>query len=283
MTDKDHMEIGGHRYISSRSAAKSFGYTQDYVGQLARGGHVEARRIGGMWYVSLDALSAYKKTAAAYIPQPPAIVPVLDDKNDLSTAQAAELTGYTQDYITQLARSGTIPSKQVGGRWIVGREDVLKHKKEKNALLAAVQSEAVGIQRKRNTESSGGVGAVAATPYYRYYSQESRDLMPRLDGTVRTHAHEGVAEDARRAVLRTLRVHAKRRTLRSFAAPLIGIVATVTLLIGVGLSSMQLTPTFASRGGVGIREVAAVAALSEHVLDVVERFAVPDVVFTRSE
>ena len=48
----DELEIQGQKYISSKRAAKLTGYAPDYVGQLARGGKVDATRVGRSWYVS---------------------------------------------------------------------------------------------------------------------------------------------------------------------------------------------------------------------------------------
>lgn len=48
----DSVDIQGKKYISSKRAAKLTGYTQDYVGQLARGEKVPATRVGRSWYVS---------------------------------------------------------------------------------------------------------------------------------------------------------------------------------------------------------------------------------------
>lgn len=38
-------------YVSSKRAAEITGYAKDYVGQLCREGHVEARMVGRSWYV----------------------------------------------------------------------------------------------------------------------------------------------------------------------------------------------------------------------------------------
>lgn len=48
----DELEIQGKKYISSKRAAKLTGYATDYIGQLARGGKVDATRVGRAWYVS---------------------------------------------------------------------------------------------------------------------------------------------------------------------------------------------------------------------------------------
>lgn len=51
----------GEKYISSRRAAQLTGYTKDYVGQLCRGGKVEARLVGRNWYVHEASITEHKK------------------------------------------------------------------------------------------------------------------------------------------------------------------------------------------------------------------------------
>lgn len=148
--------LGELKYLSSKEAAEVTGYTQDYVGQLARGGQIEAKRVSGMWYVNEESLKAYKAKADEFVPTPPqSVLPrhnaetsvSFDGKDYVSTSRASKLTGYNQDYVGQLARSGEILSRQVGNRWYVDRESLLAHKKEKDALLAAVQVESVGLAK----------------------------------------------------------------------------------------------------------------------------------------
>ncbi len=43
-------------YISSKRAASELHYTKDYVGQLCRGGKVDARLVGRTWYVNRSSL-----------------------------------------------------------------------------------------------------------------------------------------------------------------------------------------------------------------------------------
>ncbi len=151
----DELTIEGKQYISSKRAADLSGYAQDYVGQLARKGLIDAQRIGGLWYVFMESLAKYKEKADAYVPIPPQAIHKnenpdtlisFDGKDYVSAARAAEITGYHQDYVGQLARSGKILSRQVGNRWYVDRDGILAHKEEKDSLLGAVQSQAVGIK-----------------------------------------------------------------------------------------------------------------------------------------
>jgi hypothetical protein len=47
----DELTLAGKTYVSSKRAAEITGYAKDYVGQLCREGHVEARMVGRSWYV----------------------------------------------------------------------------------------------------------------------------------------------------------------------------------------------------------------------------------------
>jgi hypothetical protein len=47
----NELTIDGKIYISSKKAAEITGYAKDYIGQLCREGHVEARMVGRSWYV----------------------------------------------------------------------------------------------------------------------------------------------------------------------------------------------------------------------------------------
>jgi|SRR5665213_1659627 len=187
----EEMQIEGKTYISSKRAAQLSGYAQDYIGQLARKALIDARRIGGLWYVSMDSLEAYKKKADEYKPEPPTVrseatepgtLVFFDGKEYLSAARAAEITGYTQDYVGQLGRSGKILSQQVGNRWYVEKDSITGHKADKDRLLAAVQRESVGLKipqiSARNTPKyHANTGYYGHETFLNYYHDE-KDLMP---------------------------------------------------------------------------------------------------------
>ncbi len=150
--------LDGKTYISSKRASEKSGYAQDYIGQLARKGMIDARRIGGLWYIFFDSLNGYKDKADKLVreapktdnqaPDPDSLV-FFDGKDYISAHRASEITGYHQDYVGQLARSGKIASQQIGNRWYVDRAGIEAHKTEKDSLLAAVQVESVGLQPKK--------------------------------------------------------------------------------------------------------------------------------------
>ncbi|OHA17064.1 MAG: hypothetical protein A3C79_02150 [Candidatus Taylorbacteria bacterium RIFCSPHIGHO2_02_FULL_45_28] len=60
---KDALNIDGKIYISSRRAAEISKYSNDYIGQLCRGGKVTARMMGRAWFVDQESLLSHKKSS----------------------------------------------------------------------------------------------------------------------------------------------------------------------------------------------------------------------------
>lgn len=52
--------LDGKSYVKASKAAKELGYATDYVGQLCRGGKVDAHLIGRTWYVNQEELGTHK-------------------------------------------------------------------------------------------------------------------------------------------------------------------------------------------------------------------------------
>jgi hypothetical protein len=198
--------LDGQTLVASKEAAQRTGYAQDYIGQLARGGQIVAQRVGGLWYVSLDSLERYKRNAESVPQMPPTpsrqrtdvdSIVTLEGKDYISAARASKLTGYNQDYIGQLARKGTIFSRQIGNRWYVDRESLIAHKQEKDRMLGTVQAESVGLSRPTAPHASYTAQGGPSQAEERHmplmtYVRDERDLIPqprRPDG----HRREGEA------------------------------------------------------------------------------------------
>jgi len=154
----ENLVIEGKNYIPSKRAAELMGYTQDYIGQLCRGGKISAERISGVWYVSEDEFSEMpskvkKKGGLADGSLNPSMVGKTNKTNTkkkskkrsdvkknkdnitlggvdyISSRRAAELMGYTQDYIGQLCRGGRISAERIGKGWYIPKSVVHKDKK----------------------------------------------------------------------------------------------------------------------------------------------------------
>lgn len=182
----DEIVLDGKTYTASKRAASLSGYAQDYIGQLARSGQIDAQRVGGLWYVSMPSLEGYRRNSEAYkpsiapqnAPKDADTIVSFDGKDYVSASRAAKITGYNQDYVGQLARAGKILSRQVGNRWYVERDGLLTHKSAKDSMLAAVQSDAVGLVR--HTPVPVEQKSADPEPSYFTYLPDTNDLMPAL-------------------------------------------------------------------------------------------------------
>ncbi len=181
------INLGGTIYISSKRAAEITGYSQDYIGQLARGGQIDARRVAGLWYILEESLMQHKHKADEFVPTPPTRVAVaendasvnFDGKDYISASRAAKITGYSQDYVGQLARGEKISSRQIGSRWYVDRAEIIEHKRHNDSLLGAVQAASVGIMHVDSSESPEiDPGAVLTDLPHFSYIQEEISPMP---------------------------------------------------------------------------------------------------------
>lgn len=200
----DEMVIEGKTYISSKRAAQISGYAQDYIGQLARGGAIDGQRVGGLWFVNLDSIQDHQtkseeersrqaQAAAAVSTKnaDPDTFVGLDGKSYISANRASKLSGYNQDYVGQLARAGQIDSRQVGTRWYVNQDSLLAHKEEKDALLASVQRDAVGLHLD---EQSFVPHTNRETDLMRYFADE-KDLIPAMQQSLNDAGDRPVASD----------------------------------------------------------------------------------------
>lgn len=180
------LELDGKSYITSKRAAEITGYAQDYIGQLARGSEIDARKLNGSWYVVLDSLLSYGtaaevKPAVASVPKekeaPNDTIVSFDGKEFISSKRGAELSGYSQDYVGQLARNGKVLSRQIGSKWYLAKNELLAHKQHNDALLAAVQIESVGLRK----EIVKAPVVESHKPLLTYHNEAAFDLMPMIE------------------------------------------------------------------------------------------------------
>lgn len=58
----DVLNVDGKSYVKASVLARELGYTADYIGQLCRGGKVDAQLVGRSWYVERDSIQSHKST-----------------------------------------------------------------------------------------------------------------------------------------------------------------------------------------------------------------------------
>lgn len=54
----------------------------------------------------------------------------------ITTAEGAQLTGYTDAYIRELIKDGKVKAKKYGRSWMVSRSSLLTHKRQADNLGA---------------------------------------------------------------------------------------------------------------------------------------------------
>ncbi|MEK7192657.1 MAG: hypothetical protein AAB682_00790, partial [Patescibacteria group bacterium] len=89
--------LQGKRYLSSRLASEIFGYTNDYIGQLIRGGKLEGQKMGRTWFVSEDSLNRHKVSVSMFsakseTPATPSPVEPEEGETEVETEAEAELS-----------------------------------------------------------------------------------------------------------------------------------------------------------------------------------------------
>lgn len=314
----DEIKVGDETYISSKRASEITRYSRDYIGQLARRGLVEARRIGGLWYIMEKSLLAYKREAEAFEPEPPQnpkrreepeTIVSFDGKEYVSATKASEVTGYHQDYVSQLARNEKIHSRQIGTRWYVDREALLSHKKQKDALLAAVQAESVGIRPRKVSardlaQDLIGDAYSGAGPYMTYTHDEG-DLLPimpsggysdfvsrddEMPRSVQISSLHSIPirkidvpelENSRISNGSRLHVTRKRRSVRS--ARLSVAAATIVIVVVVGYVSFQSSAVYtkseAKDGNFAL--VVYAAGVMTAIGDFIENIVAPEMLYIR--
>ncbi len=309
----DELHLNGKHYISSKRAAEETGYARDYIGQLARGGSIDAERVGGLWYVSLDSLRSYEKnaeTARSFSPvastKESESSLTFEGKEYISASRASKLTGYNQDYVGQLARAGKIPSRQIGNRWYVDSDALVRHKAEKDALLAAVQSESVGLKTFAEPVSAPIAAPPVVTRPQLTYMQESADLLPQIPSKdvsnafimphVREYSpnhHPDVRKEpvkalttmmppiaAAPAVRRVPLKRGPRRINRSVVAAL-----TIILVLSVGFTGMKTSGTLATiQKSENMAAMTAGAAEAVGTIgDMIENWVSPPLIYKRGQ
>lgn len=67
-----------------------------------------------------------------------------DGKIYISAKRASELTGYTRDYVGQLARSGKIGARRIDRTWFIDRDSILSHKTHADQYVPVPPAPPVG-------------------------------------------------------------------------------------------------------------------------------------------
>lgn len=310
----DEIHVGDETFISSKRASEISGYARDYISQLARKDLIEAHRIGGLWYISAASLNAYKQEAESFKPEPPQnakhreepdTIVSFDGKEYVSAIRASEITGYHQDYVSQLARNEKIHSRQIGTRWYVDRDALISHKKEKDALLAMVQAESLGLRPRRALQNHISDNGYSGGGPYMTYTRDEGDLLPimpngsRLDFVSRddevprsaqiSSLHSipirkmDVQELENSKISNSSRLHVTRKRRSVRGARLSVAVATIVIVVVVGYVSFQSSAVYtkAEAKDDSFALAAYAAGVMTAIGDFIENIVAPEMLYIR--
>jgi hypothetical protein len=284
------VNLGGTIYVSSTRAAEKFGYSRDYIGQLLRTGRIIGKKIGGLWYVLEESLHGHKTDADAYVPNPPkrsestysAPTPSsllsLDGNPYISAAEGARITGYSQDYIGQLARRGIILSRLVGRKWYVDAKALKSHKAEKDALLSEVQVASVGLQR--TTPAADNENKTVELHYT--YVSDTRELLPSLKSPLIANTQPG--EEMQKIPIRKIQTanrtspvargndanYGPRKMVRApglsiFYGSFTAVLGIIAVVVAYNINLVQLVPTYGAAQSSVVRTTALANAAENGV------------------
>jgi hypothetical protein len=118
------------KYINLQEAARTSGYSSDYIGCLIRNGKIKGKKIytNASWQVSSKEIMEYcRKNKGLDIRDT-----LLLKKKDLFLKEAAQISGYAPDYIGYLIRKGKIPGKKVysGPAWLTTEKAIKKYQEK---------------------------------------------------------------------------------------------------------------------------------------------------------
>jgi hypothetical protein len=170
----DSITIHGEKYISSKRAAEILNYTQDYIGQLCRGGKIPAERVGGMWYVLESATSGENTDSESQGVEDTEGI-IFDGEAYVSSKEASQITGYAKDYIGQLCRSSKLKCRQVGRGWYISKLSISREKGLEEGVSPKEEGNIVSV-----TQFQPVTSPVTSVVPLSAYSIDTRPLFPAL-------------------------------------------------------------------------------------------------------
>lgn len=94
--------IDNIQYQKASSVARDFGYTTDYIGQLARKGKIGAQLVGRSWFVDPSSLKAHKKTRhRSTLLKTKEALKKTDTKPNSSSAKAPKIKKFGENFYTR--------------------------------------------------------------------------------------------------------------------------------------------------------------------------------------
>ncbi|MFA5773418.1 MAG: hypothetical protein WC908_01965, partial [Candidatus Paceibacterota bacterium] len=121
------------KVISLHQAAKISGYTQDHLGYLIRSGEMKGVKKGRNWFTTEYEIKSYllkQKTIRAQSSNKGSV------KKVISLHQAAKISGYTQDHLGYLIRSGEMKGVKKGRNWFTTEYEIKSYLLKQKTIRA---------------------------------------------------------------------------------------------------------------------------------------------------
>lgn len=136
----DEIRIGEKTYISSKRAAEITGYAKDYVGQLCREGHVEAKMVGRSWYVYEPSIRVHRFGAEETAPEAEEREVETENQTEEPVSEPVELPSPTWQRPNYIAEEPVqIPEIQDVPKGSVNMLDSAAHRQPEIAPLSDMQ------------------------------------------------------------------------------------------------------------------------------------------------
>ena len=139
---------------------------------------------------------------------------LIDGEEYISSARAAELVGYSKDYVGQLARGGKIDAKRVGRNWYIREASINKHKLSVHYTLTKPKKKEKSIHKSENTtfsiDTSPRLGSAVSTGQVHVTDQQDKNSTQDLAGDSFLHEELQKTKQLVNDVATKEEVHLKR-------------------------------------------------------------------------
>lgn len=133
------LKLNGRTYLSTKRAAEITGYTTDYVGQLARGGKVDAQLVGRNWYIEEESIKKHKFGEAAVVvkkleeePAAPALEVLVQsaEENDIELNKVPEEVEVVENIESHRDEDPVVAMESVWQEWYKAQRSVPAEEEE---------------------------------------------------------------------------------------------------------------------------------------------------------
>lgn len=145
-TPQQEQQYNGRAVLTAIEASDRSGLSHNYIWQLLHSGRIEGVKIGRDWLVYEDSLSTFLAQPRSRGRKGPRKKQEIRQEAQgervlLSTAAAHEVSGYRQDHLLRLLRTGRIEGEKTGRTWLIYEDSLLAYKRRKHPSTTSLSSQ----------------------------------------------------------------------------------------------------------------------------------------------